>query len=140
MGIFGTGAPKFVSGATTVLLDNAIITKDEPDFRMLEHTAEIDQTKFYSGKGYHWDFHVKINLYKQTNPDTIFTTLMSYLHTEVTLFRHRDGISVRNSANAVVPFFLTEVIPKYKELLNFNVEVILKFRSTEMIDITKSLV
>ena len=139
MGIFGVQAPKFIgSNGTTVLLDNAVIIKNEPDYRTLTQESEIDKSKNIIGFGYHWLFVCKVYLYKYATPTAKLNEIMPYLFDTVTLYPHRENPAIKDSSSVVIPFVLEKIVPATLNTPDKKDTLILTFRSTKLVDITKS--
>lgn len=137
--IFGTRAPKMtVSGGGTVLLDYATIQKDEADYDILKHTSEITGNVAYVTRGSRWVVDILVHLYKYADPYAKFVELIAQKGTKVKLYRHRDGSAYKNSAGAEVDFMIEEINPFYLTNTKYEDAVIMKFRSVEYVDISKS--
>jgi hypothetical protein len=140
----GIKSPKFIgSDNHEVTLDFVDVMIDEPDYRVLETESELDCVRDYFGRGYHWNYKIKINLYKYFERygipvKTKYDEIITYLFDEVTLYRHRDAIPFMNSSSAVVPFFIYQIIPIYIERKEFRDGLIIDFRSTMPVDHKKS--
>lgn len=137
--IFGIAEPKIVSGATTVLLDHTDIIKNEPIYDVLVHESKISGNRIIYGKGYHWMFELRLNLFRYAVPLTKWNELFPFIHTEVTLHPHRDKDPFKDSDSDVVKFFFMEMIPRYLRQDIREDILILKFISTRYVDISRSI-
>lgn len=144
--IFGIAQPKFESlTGTAVLLDSSVVLKDEPVWNVDEIESEIDNQKYFINRGFHWEFKVKIHLYKYPSIYGIsvlnkFNEIMAYLFEDVYLYRHRDKDALQDSSGNEIPFTLVEAYPIYITRTDFKDGLILLFKSTvPNIDFTKSL-
>lgn len=140
--VTGESAPKYVNGATTVLLDHATIVRDEPETRNVEHRAPIEGSRKFKHRGQHWIFEILINLHLYADPLSSYDNIRAYLGQNVTLYRHRDKQPVKDSSGTVVPFRFMECTPLYQDLIgiDYRQRLRLLFKSTKYVDITKSTV
>lgn len=104
MGLFGTTAPKIVSGATTVNFDHATILKNEPEYERSVHENSVSLDRNIICYGAYWTFEIRDNLFQYGSPATKYAAIKALLHTDVTLWAHRDGEAFRNAIGAPVPF------------------------------------
>jgi len=138
MAIFGTGAPKIVSGAITVELDYAVVLKSEPDERSFVQENKLTGADGHVDRGYHWDFEMREHIYKYADPMAKYLALVALLGTEVNVFPHRDEPALSN-ASGVVPFLFTEIVPEYLETVSYRDALVLKFTSLAFVDLSLSL-
>jgi hypothetical protein len=139
MAIFGTSAPKIVSGATTIELDYAVVQKSEPDERSFVIQNEVTGADTHADRGYHWNIEILINLYKYTDPSGTYNQLVALLGTSVNVYPHRDHAALSDSGGNDVDFLFTEIVPSYVDGVFGNDALLLKFTSLEFVDISQSL-
>ena len=142
MAIWGTSAPKFIydnggGSEATVLLDYVVITKNAPSYSYIEHVAEIEGSKEFHKKGKHWAFELKMNLFKYASPVAKYDEIVAYEGLLVDLWQHRDGDAFQDSGSDNVLFILKEVIPFNLNQYEWKDGLILKFESTEFIDLSQ---
>ena len=104
MAIHGIEAPKFVSGATTVDLDYAIIKENKPvtSTRM----NESEETGIRDFKAYaHRRVVIQMQIFQETDAADKYREVIPYLYTEVTLYLHRDGNQFKDADGGTVPFY-----------------------------------
>jgi hypothetical protein len=139
MGLFGDEEPKVVTGTpTTIILYNSVTTwKQNHITDTIVNKANGLRTFNY--RGYHLEFDIDINIEKFATPGTKLNELLGLLYTEVTFFLHKDGISIRDSSNVAVPFFVAEVNPYYLETKDYYDKCLMMLKSTKFCDWTKSI-
>ena len=139
MAIFGTGQPKIISAADeTINLDYAKILVDEPEFDNVIHQSKIDGARTFLNKGYHWRYEVLIHLVRYGDPTDKYNALNGVLHTNVTLYRHRDNDPVKTPVGSICPFNFAELRPIYLTDSYYKDALHLVFLSTEFVDISQS--
>lgn len=139
MGIFGTAAPKFIfdnggGSETTVLLDHAVIIKDEPEVDTLTIRSPLSGHKFNFWRGKYWYFDVNINLYKYSDPLSKYSNLKAFEGQNVSLWRHRDGEPFKKSGGADCLFLLKEVTAFAIEDVEYRDRVVLRFESIDYVN------
>ena len=138
--ITGVGIPKFIDQASNeVLLEYAKILEDAPSYRTIEQESVINNYINNIHLGVHWVFQVRIHLFKQ-GPNTAITKyaeLISYLGSEVYLWRHEKGNAFQDSSGANVLFRVQEVTPSYFETPDFKDIITIIFKSVRPIDLSK---
>ena len=141
--LFGSSAPKFIyepSGANeTILLDYVVIMKDEPEEDFIIHQSIFTGHREFILKGKYWVVEMKLHLYKQGNPLVYYNTIKNYEGTNIRFFRHRDGDYLKDSTGAEVEMFLQSVDESYYQTLDYKDLLLLKFKSTEYVDLTQGL-
>lgn len=138
--IFGIEAPKFMDGSTEVLLDYAVVLRDEPEYGRQVLQSVIDGHRARKNQHYHWAFEVMINLLKYDEPKDKFDEIHLHKNALVTLWRTRDHDSFKNSSGTVVKFKFYEIIPTWIDSPIYPDRLILKFSSQDPIDISKNTV
>jgi len=135
--LFGTDAPKMIVnlGITNdeVLLDYATIITDEPELYTDNIKAVRTGKRVYNYAGRHWIYKVRIHLWKYGSPTAKYASLKSYEGTKVKLYRHKDGLIMKDAKNNDAVFVLTSVNESYTDEYNLYDIVTLTFRSTEFI-------
>lgn len=135
--IFGIEAPKFDNNGTEVLLDYAVVLKDEPEFEGTMHQSIYTGHRWWIDKGEHWRFDVMIHLFKYTDPQTKFDSIIACKNALVTLWPRRDRDPFKDSTGTVVKFKLLEVNKAWIDSAIYPDKLILKFESQDYIDISK---
>lgn len=131
--IFGIGHSKFVSGVTTVDLDNSFV---DPKFfipQHLEHQSILTGERSYSRKVNQCEFDVTVFMSKYANPETKASEILAYLNQTVTFYPFISGSVYKNVKLISIDFY-----PLYKP---YQKDVaILQFISYEQIAIAGWLV
>jgi len=139
MSIFGDNEPKIVTlSDVTINLDKTLIVKDEPDYRRIRQEDVVSSAGiiYNNTRGMHWLFWVTIHLFKySTDHGDKFDALYDTLNKNVTLHRHRDKDSFKDSNGNVVPFYFAEIVPFYFDSPNYRDVLLLKFESTAFVDL-----
>lgn len=134
MSMFGTLFPKFIANPFTtrdeILLNYAVVLKDEPDPRNYNVEAVRTGKRVFTNEGKHWIFQVKIYLWKYADPETKYLELKGFEGTEVELFRHSDGEPFYSTNGLVCPFNLISVNESYTDPHNKYDVLILTFLSS----------
>jgi hypothetical protein len=139
MSIFGTQAPMFVynhgsSGEEAVLLDNAVIVRNEPAYDYVEHKSQIDGSKILFKRAKHYEVEIRLNLFKYSNPTGKFNTIANYEGKPVTLWLHRDGAQYKQTDDETDALFvLREVNPFYLNNTDYKDGLVLIFQSIDPI-------
>jgi hypothetical protein len=137
--IFGTSSPKITSGATTINLDYAIVTKNEPDDQSFVLPDTYAGSDGHVARGYHWDFEVTINIFKEADPAAMYVSLIALLGTKVHVFPHRDHSALSDALGNPVEFLFSELAPQYvTETFDYDA-LALKFKSLGFVDLSQSL-
>lgn len=136
--IFGIEAPKFDSSGTEVLLDYAVVLRDEPEHEEILFQSVLNNHRTWYDKGDHYTFEVMINLFKYADPLAKFNEIYTHLNSLVTLWRRRDRDAFKDSSGDVVYFELTEITPVWIDSYIKPDQLILLFESTDYVDISKS--
>ena len=139
MSLFGENAPKYISSGTTVDLTYFRVTKDEPEYFEEMDQSKVSGDRVWIRNKYHWVFEGVYHLDKETNPYTKYQVFVSDLNTNVTLYRHNDGIAFKDSDGDLMPFRLVRVDPFYIQDDRDYDAVLLRFVSTGFVDISKSV-
>lgn len=140
--ILGVEAPKIVNGATTVLLDHAVM---DPKFcvgDVIENVSPLNGDKTFIMKGDYAEF--KLDIYLFEYGDTAarkakFLEIYGQRKELVDFYPHRDGGPIKNEAGAVVKFAIVNMTPFYFENEQSHDAIMLTLKSTKYIDITKSV-
>lgn len=134
MSIHGEEAPKIItSGSDTINLDYVKVIKDEEDYKEVISKSKVEGIRTILHRGYHYDFHLKMHLYKYGDPGEKYIELKAALGDTVTLYRHRDGDPCKNPDGDSAGFVFIELIPFHLTEIDFKDGLILKFMSTEKI-------
>jgi len=145
MAIWGTSTPKFIVGATTVLLPNSIIVPTWADARYIEQISVENGERTIEYLGDYSEFQVVINLFKEGNTTAVkakFNEIYQYRLTTIDqFFPHDDGDYMRDSSNNAVEFAITEFRPFYLDPLDpfFRDKLGLVFKSLKYTDLSNSL-
>lgn len=103
--LFGTTAPKFVYGGTTVTMDYTIITKNEAIRDSILHQSIINGHTEEIIRGKHWLYELQMYLFRvSTDEYTIaakYAEMKKYEGLDVKLYRHSDGGTFKSSINIV---------------------------------------
>lgn len=141
--IFGTQAPKFIYDPAgdniEVLLDYIVVLKDEEERDKIIHESVFTGHRELIIKGYYWIYECRLHLFKYDNPQTVYENLKSFEGKTVRFFRHRDGDYLKDNAGAEVKMFLESVNESYYETTDYKDLLLLKFKSTEYVDLTQGL-
>lgn len=138
--ITGTREPKFVDqSSNTVLLEYGKIIANEPIYRSIEQESVLNNYINDIHIGVHWNFTVRIHLYKQGGGTAItkYQELISYLGSDVYVWQHKEGNAFQDSDGDNVLFRVKEVTPAYFETADFKDIIIISFRSKNLIDMSK---
>jgi hypothetical protein len=134
MAIFGTQAPKYEIGGTTVNLDFSNILRDEPEINVAVHQSKLSGDRYIVNRFKHWNFDVMINLFKYSSPLNFYQLLKGHEGQLVDkLWRHRDGDFFKDAAGDPVKFYLAEVTAAALENILWRDLVLLRFQSVSNI-------
>ncbi|MEW6039926.1 MAG: hypothetical protein AB1633_00195 [Elusimicrobiota bacterium] len=141
--ILGVEAPKLVNGATTVLLDYAVM---DPDFGVedvIEKVSVFNGYREYILFGDYAEFKLEIYLFEYG--DTLarknkFLEIYNQRKNLVDFYPHRDGGPIKNEAGEIVKFAAKVMKPFYFQNEPSHDAMYLYLKSQKYIDITKSLV
>ena len=128
MGIFGTVKPKYVQGGSTVLIDFAVLIKDNPDPDFVVHQSPLSGARVIVYRGYHWVYEVDVHLHLESDPTAKFNIYNGDLGLEMALHRDRNKGSLGT-------FVLVDVPPRYVTFSGFEDIVRLKFISKNFVDL-----
>ncbi len=134
--IFGTAAPKFISGSTTVLLDYARIITDKPVYNSIEQPSVLTGFVNHIHKGYWWLYTVRIHLFKESEAITKANELLSYIGQDVYLYKHREANAFQDSSGNDVLFRVQEVVPSWLNTPDYKDIIDITFKSQNYIDLT----
>jgi hypothetical protein len=140
--IFGISYPKFIVGATVVLLDHSVILQDKVIPDTVSTQSILTGHRDFTLLGKHWRFVTQLNLFRYSDPKVKYNEVKAYEGTTVDeLYRRSDGLPFKDSASVPVKFRIVSInegylarTPDYKPMI----EII--FESIEYVDITKSVV
>lgn len=148
--LFGSSAPKFIFDPTgvneEVLLDYAVVTKDEPKEDVIIHESKFTSYRVYNVKGKYWIFECKLHLYKYNSVDDGFTPkekyeqIKSYEGKLGRLHRHSDGDYLKDSEGVGVNMVLEKVIPSYYKTTDYKDLLLLKFQSESYVDLFQGVI
>lgn len=135
--IFGGLAPKFQVSSTDILLDFAVIEKDEPDYKNVMHESELDRTRNFITRPAHHVFEVVVHLHKYADPKAKYDEIMAQLTVQTCkVWRHRDYQPFQTPAGADALFVLIEAQPFYITTSDYADGLRLKFISVDTIAIS----
>ncbi len=147
--IHGTSAPKFIfdpTGAgTVVLLDYIQILKDKPEPEEIIHQSIFTGHREFIILGHYYIYECRLHLYKYTTvvdgltPQEKYDEIKQFEGAVVRFFRHSDGDYLKDSTGAEVQMFLQSVDESYYKTPDYKDLLLLKFKSTEYIDLTQGL-
>lgn len=147
MSVFGVGIPKIkliASPNTETTLYDARILRDEPENEYMVHTSIINGHKEIVLKGTHWFFDVGIHIFKTgTDNENIakYQELAQLIGSEFELYRHTDFANpIFDSDGDAIPFILYEKIETYYQTTEYHDYLILKFMSTDYVDMYETSV
>jgi len=132
--IFGNAAPKFQVSAVDVLLDFAVIEKDEVDYRTVEHESGLNRARKFITKPEHHVFQVLIHLHRYQDPRAKHDEIVVHLNATCQLWRHRDGQAFQDDASADADFILIEYQQVYITTTDYADGLRLLFKSIDVID------
>jgi len=140
--LFGIQAPKYIVGSTTVNLDHWITLDDGPEDDIIMHESIINRHREWVVKGQHWIFSGNLLLFKYADPQTKYDELKPDEYTLVDqLFRRRDGIAIKDAADAVVKFRVESIHETYiKDHPDYPDILRITFKSQDYIAMEKSVV
>ena len=140
MALLGTTNPKFIVGATTVQLYNAVLSTSfqEPD--IITHKSVLTGFKSYVVKGDYSSFDVLVYLYKYSVPKTKFQEIYAYNHQNCYFYPHADGNAIKDSGGTDVYFHISQMRLEYLDNLNENDILRIRFEAIDYVDIEESLV
>lgn len=143
--LFGNSAPKFIFDPDgeniTVLLDYIVTLEDRPEEDYLIHESVFTKHRSFILKGKNWIYRCKLHLYKYTGvtPQVKYAELKQYEGSAVRFYRHRDGDYLKDSTGAEVQMFLQSVDESYYQTSDYKDLLLLKFISTEYVDLTQGI-
>ena len=140
----GTGTHTY-DAEVSVSLSKIVIIKDEPVVRQVIQESEITGHREYVRRGDHWNFELRMNLFKYSDPRSKYEELYQYLHKKVSLYRHNDGTPFMQSDGTDALFIFDAMLSRYLTTVNYEDLLILTFKSLDFVDlsddsiVTKSL-
>lgn len=135
--LFGSSAPKFVVGVSTLLLDYVVVEKDEPVLDMVEQKSKLTGHKAFFIKGKHWEYHLSQHIFKMTGgaDKTYYQNAKNNFEGQIgSLHRHRDASAFASQ------FILYSVEEYYLSKYKQEDVIIYKFKSVDYVDITDTLI
>lgn len=133
--IFGNAAPKFQVSAVDVLLDHAVIEKDDVDYKTIEHESGLDRGRSFITKPEHHIFQVLIHLHRYQDPKAKHDEIIAHLNSKIVkLWRHRDGQAFQDDASADADFIFIEYQQIYITTTDYADGLRLLFKSVDTID------
>lgn len=138
--IFGTNAPKFVTGSTTVNLDYVTVDTNLADVQEIEHTSVITGVRNYVVLGDYAEIKINMNLYKYDSPSIKFQEIYQYTHDNVYFYLHNDGNAFQDSGSNNVEFHITKIEPYYIDNVNYNEGLKIELKSRKYIDLIQLVV
>lgn len=139
MSIFGTTYPKFVQGATTVNLENAILTPNWPIPEIVEQQSILTGEKSFVVRGSHAEFDVLVHLFKYASPGTTAETMLAYNNTIVDQFYpFANGNYLMDESSNAVKCFLSMKLASLDKLNKFDT-MIITVKTINYFDITKGV-
>lgn len=143
--LFGLAAPKFIydpGGVNEeIVLDYSVIQKDELKPDIIVHKSVLNGHREFINKGSHHLFEVRIHLHKYTDKAARLVKLKelkSYLTFDVILYRHSDGVSIKNLLGDPVLYTITEIEEGYYKTPDFKDIVTIAFQSKDYVDFSNS--
>ena len=132
--IFGDGSPQFainfgLPNQNIVVLDNYLITKDEPTIKKITNESELAADRNFTYLGEYWELDVQVNLYKYANPPVQFTTFYSFKNQNVVLWKHGDGSYYKDANGNPALFYIDEITPFSLNQFDFSDCLLFKFLS-----------
>lgn len=114
--IFGDGSPQFAvnygqPNQVIVILDNYIITKDEPAVKKIINESQLEAERSFLYFGDYWELDVQVNLFKYDNAPAKFTEIYQYKNQNVVLWKHKDGSYYKDQEGNPALFYIDEVTP-----------------------------
>ena len=131
----GSGTHTY-DASVTVSLDKMVIVKDEPVVRQIIQESEITGHREYVRRGDHWDFQIRLNLFKYSDPRSKYEELYQYLHRKVSLYRHSDGSPFVDSDGNDALFIFDAMLSKYLTTIDYEDLLILTFKSLDWVDLS----
>jgi len=141
MSIFGTGKPKVEYGATptTVNIDYCeILNIDYLQDNIINKSKVAGEIGHYE-KGVQVSIEIKVNLWKETNISTKFNSYLALKNQDLTFYLHRDSGAFDDSSGDPVMFRMIEFKPIYLTQHNFEDVLIMKFISTDYVDLDQHI-
>jgi len=132
--IFGNAAPKFQVSAVDVLLDFAVIEKDEVDYKTIDHESGLNRARKFITKPEHHIFQVLIHLHKYQDPKAKHDEIIAHLNATCQLWRHRDGQAFQDTSSADANFIFIEYQHVYITTTDYADGLRLLFKSIDVID------
>jgi len=142
--IFGNDAPKFIydpSGSpVTVLLDFAIIEKDEPEEDIVIHQSVFTGHREYIIKGKYWIVELTLHLYKHgVDAKTYYNTIKTYEGKNVRYYRHRDGDYLRDKNGNGITMFIDRIVESNYKTTDYPDILQLRLKSNNYVDIAQGI-
>jgi hypothetical protein len=132
--IFGDGTPQFAvnfgqTNQVVVVLDNYIITKDEPTVKKITNESELETDRVFTYLGEYWELDVQVNLFKYSNPVSKYNEIKQYKNQNVVLWKHGDGNYYKDTNGNPALFYIDEVTPMSLSQFDPSDILIIKFLS-----------
>lgn len=140
MAILGTTYPKFIVGASTVLLENSVLNTSFQEADILEHKSIMNGYKSYVVNGDYSSFSVLVYLYKYAVPKTKFQEIYAYNHLNCYFYPHSDGLAIKDSGGTDVYFHISSMKLDYLNNINDFDVLYMNFNSIDYTDVEESLV
>lgn len=134
--IFGNKAPKIEVSGVKVLLDFAVIERDETDRKDIIHESNLGRARKIITKPDHHDFVVVIHLHRYNDPQAKYDEIVAHLNSKIVkLWRHRDGLAfVKNGTSNEADFWFESYQELYITTTDYADGLRLMFRSIDLID------
>ena len=128
--ITGISSPKFIydlggANEATVSLEYSVITENAPEPKLYEHVSVVNGHREIENVGRHWNFELRIHLFKYSDPLSKLNQIRAYEGKDVTLYAHGDGPKFNQL------FILASVEEAYWDTPDYKDVLILKFRSKD---------
>jgi hypothetical protein len=108
------------------LLDNTIITKDEPVTKKLIVESDIDTDRVFISFNEYWELDVIVNLLSYDNPLAKMNEIYKYKNHQVLLWKNRDGLPYHGNYETAL-FYIDEITPFNLDTFDFSDRLLIKF-------------
>jgi hypothetical protein len=137
-GFFGGECPAIRINGVDIALTYWLTNNDGPteDSVIIQNDEIKDERNIFCNGQPHWEFSGFVNLYKYQDKDLIkakFAEIYAYNEKVVSLLRHKDGFTMKDSASQAVPFYM-EVYPKHLQTLDYHDLLFIRMRSLKGIE------